>query len=388
MIRSVNFSRLVPALLKKLHRYGVRGKLLAWIKEFLTNRRQAVLVDGEQSFWEVVISSVVQGSVLGPVLFIFYVLDLKDCLSSADSMSFADDTKLIQIIQTLLDQVELQKDIENVSEWSSNNNMRLHEKKFQLMNYSLGRSKLLRELPFSAETLCYVTTGGTVVEPETHVKDLGVWLSADGTWTYHINDIVRRANKIAGWILSVFKCRSQEVMLTLYKALVRPILEYCCLVWSPNKIADIQALENVQRSFLRKIYGMSDLTYWERLETLKIMSLQRRRQRYELIHVWKIYHGLVPNCVNMEFQIGRLGIQAKTQKYPYWADRRRATQLFDSFSYRAPQLWNKLPREVTLCETLAGFKASLGSFFKGYKDRPPVRGYPAVPNDFSEAAKV
>ena len=195
-------------LLKKLHRYGVRGKLLAWIKEFLTNRKQTVLVDGEQSFWEFVVSSVIQGSVLGPVLFIFYVLDLKDCLSSADAMSFADDTKLIQAIQTLLDQVELQEDIKNVSQWSSNNNMRLHEKKFQLMNYPLGKSKLLRELPFTSETLNYVTEGGTIVEPEQHVKDLGVWLSADGTWTYHINDIVRRANRIAGWILSVFRCRS------------------------------------------------------------------------------------------------------------------------------------------------------------------------------------
>ena len=133
---------------------------------------------------------------------------------------------------------------------------------------------------------------------------------------------------------------------------------------------------------------MSDLTYWERLETLKIMSLQRRRQRYELIHVWKIYHGLVPNCVGMEFQTGRLGIQAKTLKYPYWAEKKRATQLFNSFSYRAPQLWNKLPREVTLCETLAGFKASLGAFMKEFKDRPPVRGYPTVPNDFSPAAKA
>ena len=174
-------------LLKKLHRYGVRGKLLAWIKEFLTNRRQAVLVDGEQSFWEIVISSVIQGSVLGPVLFIFYVLDLKDCLGSADSMSFADDTKLIQIIKTLLDQVELQQDVDNVSLWSSNNNMKLHEKKFQLMNYSLGKSRLLRELPFSSETLWYVTTGGTIVEPEQQVKDLGVWLSADGTWSMDLS---------------------------------------------------------------------------------------------------------------------------------------------------------------------------------------------------------
>ena len=59
---------------------------------------------------------------------------------------------------------------------------------------------------------------------------------------------------------------------------------------------------------------MNELTYWERLETLNVMFLLRRRQSYELLHVWKIYLGLVPNCVGMEFQTGPLGIQVKTQK--------------------------------------------------------------------------
>ena len=165
-------------------------------------------------------------------------------------MHSKDNFPVIPSLAGLVLSLKLQKDIKNVSQWSSNNKMRLHEKKFQLMIYPLGKSKLLRELPFTSETLSYVTEGGTNVEPEQHVKDLGVWLSADGTWTYHINDIVRRANRIAGWILSVFRCRSQEVLLTLYKALVRPILEYCCLVWSPSKVADIQALENVQRAYM------------------------------------------------------------------------------------------------------------------------------------------
>ena len=176
--------------------------------------------------------------------------------------------------------------------------------------------------------------------------------------------------------------------MTLYKALVRPILEYCCLVWSPTKISEIQAIENVQRAFTRKIYGMSELGYWERLQSLDLLSLQRRRQRYELIHVWKIYHGMVPNCVGMEFHVGRLGVQAKTQKYPYWADTRRATQLNNSFSFRAPHLWNHLPREVSLSASLPEFKSNLAAFMKGFHDRPPVRGYPSVQNDFSQAARI
>ena len=377
----------IGVLLRKLQRYGVRGKLLAWIKEFLTNRKQAVLVDGEQSRWEWVISSVIQGSVLGPILFLFYVIDLKESLSSADALSFADDTKLIQVIRTLLDQEELQRDLGSVTQWSVNNNMKLHEDKFQLVNYTLGGSKLLRELPFHAETLSYVTVGGTVVEPEQHVKDLGVWLSADGTWTHHIGDIVRRANMISGWIFCAFKSRSPEVLLTLYKALVRPILEYCCLVWYPTEVGDIQVVENVQRAFTRKIQGMKDLNYWQRLEALDLMSLQRRRQRYELIHVWKIHKGLVPNCVDMKFKTGRKGVRAKRQKYPYWAETKRANQLWNSFSYRAPRLWKKLPREVTLSETLPSFKAKLGAFLKEFYDRPPVRGYMTVPNEFTKAER-
>ena len=192
---------------------------------------------------------------------------------------------------------------------------------------------------------------------------------------------------ISGWIFCAFRSRSPEVLLTLYKALVRPILEYCCLVWYPTKIGDIQAVENVQRAFTRKIQGMKDLDYWQRLEALDLMSLQRRRQRYELIHVWKTYKGLVPNCVGMEFQIGRLGVQAKTQKYPYWADTKRASQLYNSFSFRAPQLWNRLPREVNLSESLPGLKSNVGAFMNQFYDRPPVRGYVTVPNDFRESGR-
>ena len=105
---------------------------------------------------------------------------------------------------------------------------------------------------------------------------------------------------------------------------------------------------------------MKELDYSQRLEALDLMSLQRRRQRYELIQGWKIHHGLLPNCVEMEFLTGRLGVQKKPQKYPYWADAKRASQqLYNTFSFRAPQLWNKLPREVNLSEILPGLKVLL-----------------------------
>ena len=77
---------------------------------------------------------------------------------------------------------------------------------------------------------------------------------------------------MAAWTLSAFRDRSEMVMLTLYKSLVRSKLEYCCPVWNPSKIGDIRKLEDVQRSFTKKITGCKELTYQERLKKLKLLS--------------------------------------------------------------------------------------------------------------------
>ena len=88
-------------------------------------------------------------------------------------------------------------------------------------------------------------------------------------------------------------------MLTLYKTLVRSHLEYVCPLWDPYTLADIRALENVQRPFVAKIKS-AGTNYWERLANLGIMSLQRRRERYSIIHCWKILHGVAPGSIKFK----------------------------------------------------------------------------------------
>ena len=74
-----------------------------------------------------------------------------------------------------------------------------------------------------------------------------------------------------------------------------PILDYCSQLWSPSKVGDIQQIEQIQKSFTRKIRFASRKDYWERLEQCHLFSLQRRRERYRIIYVWKILEGIVPN---------------------------------------------------------------------------------------------
>ena len=114
----------------------------------------------------------------------------------------------------------------------------------------------------------------------------------NNSWSPHIREITDRARKKAAGVLSVFFTRSSEIMLTLYKSMVRSLLEYCSPLWNPLKISDIQELESVQKAFTARISGLKDVHYWDRLKQLSLMSLQRRRERYIIIHMWKILNGV------------------------------------------------------------------------------------------------
>ena len=370
-------------LLAKLKCYGIRGKLYDWLEEFLTNRKQAVVVEGTKSRFEEVLSGVPQGTVLGPVLFIVHINDQLEALRSSKGSMFADDSKLMRKICTILCQALLQEDLHNIIAWSTLNNMQLNEQKFEVLNYTLNRSKLLSNLPFTCEYKQYETSDGNNILPTHIVKDLGIYLSNDCSWSPHINQMTQGARQIASWVLSVFRDRSQNIMLTLLKTMVRSKLEYCCPVWDPSNIGDIQTIESVQRNFTRRINTCKDLNYWERLSKLKLMSLQRRRERYIIIHVWKILHDLAPNDIGMIFQQHqRLGVRVKVPPLTTKAQKSVASKYDNSFGVRAAKLWNLIPKDVKDTTSLEVFKVALGNFANQFPDTPPVKGYSTM-NDNS-----
>ena len=363
-------------LIGKLEKYGIQGKALKWIKEFLINRKQAVVVEGHKSSFQWVKSGVPQGTVLGPILFVLYINDLLSSINFSKGFSFADDTKLIGAISGLKSVELLQEDLNTVIEWSKNNNMELHEKKFEVVNYSLNESKMMKELPFYPETVQYYTPGGVVIAPQDVVRDLGVYMSGDRRWTTQIDKAAQGGRKMAAWVLSAFQDRSTSVMLTLYKSIVRSKLEYCCPVWNPTYIGEIQKLENVQRSFTRRILGCKDLTYWDRLKKLHLMSLQRRRERYCIIHAWKILNDLAPNDIGLRFQQNmRLGIKAEIPAINRKSQMSVRADYDRTFRIRAAQLFNLLPASLRSITKLDCFKAELGRVLERYPDTPPVPGY-------------
>ena len=364
-------------LLQKLQLYGIRGKVYKWIKDFLSNRTQEVVINGSSSFITAVISGVPQGSVLGPILFLIFMNDIESFICSSDVGCFADDTRLSKCISLAEDCALLQEDLNKVMDWTVQNNMALHKEKFVYMNFHSATSRPLVELPFQSQFREYSTSPSNTLLPCEQTRDLGINISSNMSWNPHIMQLVKKANMKSGWCLSVFHDRSPPVMKTLYKSTVRSHLEYSCPLWSGLSISDAMALEAVQRKFTSRIYFNSthQPNYWERLKILNLMSLQRRRERYIILHMWKLLNNKTSNDLGVSFHFNdRLGFRAKVPKL-YGTNHKARSLYHSSFATKGPLLWNILPKELNCSTTFSTFKINLDKMLKSVPDLPPVPGY-------------
>ena len=213
-----------------------------------------------------------------------------------------------------------------------------------------------------------------IISPSTHVVDLGISISSDCTFDLHISNLYRRCSNLAGWILRTFTMRDPHLMLTLFKSLVLSRLDYASQLWSPYLLKHSYLIEKVQRVFTKHISCIWVFSYSKRLETLKLYSLQRRRDRYSIIYMWKIVEGLVPNlsdhitcslsdrrgrtCIVYHASVGQLG----TMKY-------------NSFRWRT--IRKRLPKCIRMLSSCSvnRFKSELDSYLRNIVDLPCQPGF-------------
>ncbi|XP_068240276.1 uncharacterized protein [Palaemon carinicauda] len=281
----------------------------------------------------------------------------------------------MRAISTTTDMVLLQQDLNTVTQWSTKNNMSLHEDKFEFMSHAVNRRNPLLRLSFTADLYQYSTSKGTLTHSD-QLRDLGVTVTSDLKWTAHIRDMANKARQKAGWVLSVFFNRSPTIMLTLYKSMVRSLLEYCCPLWNPRSVSDIEELEGVQRTFTTRIAGSQHLNYWEKLKKLSIMSLQRQQERYILLHMWKILHGTVSNDLKIKFvSRPRTGFKAVVPPLRGGVAAYNQSLYDKSFAVIGPRLWNCLPVHINKIGEFEPFKRKFSSLLQRIPDKPPVKGY-------------
>ena len=370
-------------LTRKLKAIGITGYVLKWLADFLIGRRQKVKVCGKLSSEGPVHSGVPQGSSLGPLLFLIMVSDIDSCVDQAIVSSFADDTRMLMKINGEEDCGKMQDDLNKIFKWASCNNMKFNAKKFELLNYS-GRNRNLQLINENTRLFNYpqyFDPEGNTIRSVEKLRDLGVTISCDANFVAQINKSVSKASRQAGWILRVFKTREPLAMKTLFKSMVLPHVEYCCPLWSPTKIGLVQQIEAVQRTFTSKINGLQDDNYWGRLKKLNLFSLERRRERYLIIYVFKIIQGYTPNLRDGKYQIkveynARRGRSCKLPSINTQSPASVNSMIETSFYVRGPDLFNRLPAKLRNFDSGTDtFKSQLDRFLSTIPDQPCLPAY-------------
>ena len=345
------FDKVSHRLLKlKLRSYGIGGNLLGWIEAWLGERKQRVVVGDAKSPWLDVVSGTTQGTVLGFLLFLIFINDLPEKCGEEDKsliMLLADDTKTYQKIdkdRQLECRNELQSRVDNIARWAEEWKMEINPSKSKIMHLGINNPGFT------------YSVNGTEIKAVTEEKDIGFWITDDLSTKTHVHKARCRALGEISRIRRNFSYVDKRAFCVLYNQRVRPHLDYGMTACPPESAAEAKLLERVQGKATALVHGMKGLNAEERRKKLGLMTLEQRRERGDLIEVYKILKGLtrinpeefweVRDARNGARLVKELASRGKKQRHSF-------------FSYRIIQRWNLLPTNVKMAPSLETFKKRL-----------------------------
>jgi hypothetical protein len=360
------------ALLNKLPCYGFSPRLCLWLTNFLQGRSLQVVVDGASSDVLPTNAGVPQGSILSPTLFLLHINDLLT-VTSNPIFSFADDTTVIASFSSHrpISARETQDhrgrmvrslncDLERIIDWGLENLVQFNAKKTQKCTFSR-----------KANLACpNIVMSGQVLPSNPAISLLGVTASSNLSWHDHVTDIARAASKKLGFLFRARRYFTSQQLLVLYKAQIRPPLEYCSHIWRSAPKHTLNMLDSVQRRAIRLI-GNPALT-------CSLQSLDHRRTVADLSLFYRYYHGrcsaqlaavIPPRAI-----FGRHTRQAnKAHPYMVKLDTPRTSLHQSSFFYRTAVRWNSLPASIFPSGyDLQAFKGGINRYLSGAHIAPRV----------------
>ena len=345
-------------LLNRLAEIELPPAIIRWLKNYLTDRVQFVAIEGAQSDILPVISGVPQGSVLEPLLFITYINDIAALVSEGSKINmFADDIALYRIIKSPLDYAMLQKDINAIASSLHVKQLSLNEDKCCYLFISRKRYQSIQ--PPS------LTVDSKPLKRVQSYKYLGVLITADLTWSAHLQVIFTKTRKLLGMFYRRFYSNSTpSTVLKLYKSFIRPNLEYAAVLWDVYHSKDVAMLENVQKFALRICTKSWNTSYEDLLSASSLPNLSLRRQKLRLLHLFKIYHQLTffPSApvIPRQVRYNSRSINSKALN----PIQTKSKQTYYSFFPRTITEWNSLRNDIVSKTTSASFSNALKSHLK------------------------
>ena len=351
-------------LLVKLKEAGVGGMVLKWIEDWLKGRKQRVRVEDELSEWIEVLSSVVQGSVLGGILFDLFIDDIDDAALEALVWKFADDTKAAKVIESEEDGRRMQMIVDSLAAWAEKWGMAFNVKKCKILHVGKTNPKFKYFL------------NGEEVEAVKEEKDLGVYVEDSLKPSRQCAAAVKAANFALGQLQRSFHYRKKAYLVPLYKTFVRPRLEHAVPAWNPWLESDIKSLEKIQERLIRMLSDVRGESYNDKLRDAGLTTLKERRERGDAIQTFKVLKGFSNVSPENWFQIVSDGTrptrsttvieggEVVKKDSVLVIDRARLEIRRNFFTIRAAKIWNELPEKVKNSTSINGFKTAYDKWKK------------------------
>ena len=340
-------------LIFKLQQSGISGQLLSWFIDYLQDRFQRVVVNGQQSEWKEIKAGVPQGSVLGPTLFLIFINDIVYVIRHCKIRMFADDTCLIIEVDNRESTAEhINEDLESVDAWS----------KQWLVNFSPAKTKsLIVSTKQDSHRNPQIHFGGQIIDEVKSHTYLGVKLASNLRWNHHINDISLKARKKLNAMVPFKYKLDRKSLETMYLSFVRPTMEYAQVVWGGTYDSDMVKLERIQVDAMRLITGATARSNIAKLYSeTNFQTFESRTNDAMLCMMYKIVHRSAPpyltNILELNDANPRYSMRNRDAiKIPHC----RLSLFQRSFFPYTIKLWNKLPVNTQNIPTYESFKNHL-----------------------------
>ena len=264
-------------LLRKLQAAGIRSKTYNWCKSYLSKRSQRTIANGKVSKSRKIKCGVPQGSVLGPLLFLVYINDLRGALKNCKVRLYADDTVLYRAGDNVHEAAaSLQASLNEFCLWSEANKLSVNVKKSKLMVFgSRSRVKKAKNLKIYMK--------GNLLQKVPTFKYLGVILDPTLTYNHHISSIVRTVLHKMTLMAKVKKYLNNDVALQIYKSMILPYFDYADVIFHKSNKSAVDKLQRLQNRCLRICMGANRRLGTDRIhKTLSIPFLEDRRGAHVL----------------------------------------------------------------------------------------------------------
>ena len=346
-------------LIYKLQQNGISGELLNILVDFLNNRKQSVVLNGQSSNWVDVKAGVPQGSIMGPLLFLIYINDLPEGLITNAEL-LADDTSLFSVVRDITVSTEgLNNDLRNVSksvyQWK--------------MIFNPDLTKQEQEVIFSRKlnkpVHPYLTFNNSQVSQTEFQKHLGLILDNKLNFNKHLKSVLDKISKNMGLIRKFRPILPRFSLITINKTFVRPHLNYGDTIYDQTYNASFhRRLESIQYSACLEITGTISGTSYEQLnQELGFETLQSRRWFRKLCLFYKIVNNQSPSYLfDYISSTGRIYNTRNAANVPRIISKHN----FFRNSYFPSTIieWNKLDKDIRNAEIHALFTKHPLSFIR------------------------